>query len=673
MTQSTTVSCPTCGAGVQVSDRFCPSCGTAVGATMGTDGAAASPWDMVLRRLRAATLGEFEIKRELGRGGMAAVYLAHEVALDRKVALKVMSPGIMMAEGMVERFRLEAVTVAKLSHPNIVRVHGVRQLADDLHFIVMQYIGGRTLDRVLREVGPLPAPIVRTILGQVGRALAHAHTRGVVRRDIKPGNVMLDATGDAVVTDFGIAKVATASSHTLTGSVVGTPSYMSPEQCYAQPLTGASDQYSLGVVAFEMLTGSVPFTGAPYTVMHGHTHGEIPPVRDLRPDCPSDLADIVARMLAKTPDARFPSMPDAVDAIGAPPLGEHDPLRDELARLAAPEEAAMLDAMYPTPMSPVPQTRASSVARPGSPTPASAAGAPELLSVAWRPAETPHAPTAAVTPSVLSSQWTPRRVVTWTIPLALAAGGAAILLARSQPRPAPVETGVPAADVSPPETRRTPDSVSRPAAPTPADSATLPPAISLEPPPGAAASATAGERPQTTITPPADAAPQPASPNRAAPERPTPAPTRDSARASTPRPRTGISTPGADSASTRAVAPVKTAAELRAEIDAVLASYARAIETENVAALRSIYPTIAPEQIDGFRSFFDAARDIRITIGRVEAPAQLQASGGSEARVKVEYRIEYFNTSLRRAARETATWQAVLERTETGWRVLSIR
>jgi serine/threonine-protein kinase len=614
-----------------------------VGATLAPDGAAASPWDVVLRRLRAATLGEFEIKRELGRGGMAAVYLAHEVALDRKVALKVMSPGIMMAEGMVERFRLEAVTVANLSHPNIVRVHGVRQLADDLHFIVMQYIGGRTLDRVLREVGSLPAPIVRTILGQVGRALAHAHKRGVVHRDIKPGNVMLDATGDAVVTDFGIAKVATASSHTLTGSVVGTPSYMSPEQCYAQPLTGASDQYSLGVVAFEMLTGSVPFTGAPYTVMHGHTHGEIPPVRDLRPDCPSDLADIVARMLAKAPGARFASMPDAVDAIGAPPLGEHDPLRDELARLAAPEEAAMLDAMYPTPMSPVPRTRASSVARPASPTPASGARAPELLSVAWRPAATPHAPTAAVTPPVPSSQWTPRRVVAWSIPLALAAGGAAILLARSQPRPAPLETGVSPSNASSPE--------------TPLD---------------AAASATASARPQTVVTPPAEAAPQPVRPDRAASQGPAPTPTRG-ARPATPLPSPGNSTPSADSASTRADAPVKTAAELRAEVDAVLASYARAIETENVAGLRSIYPAMAPEQIDGFRTFFDAARDIRITIGRVEAPAQLQASPGSEARVRVEYRIEYFNTSLRRAARETATWQAVLERTDTGWRVRSIR
>jgi serine/threonine-protein kinase len=610
---------------------------------------------VVLRRLQAATLGEFEIKRELGRGGMAAVYLAHEVALDRKVALKVMAPGIMLAEGMVERFRLEAVTVANLSHPNIVRVHGVRQLADDLHFIVMQYIGGRTLDRVLREVGPLPAPIVRTILGQVGRALAHAHKRGVVHRDIKPGNIMLDAGGDPVVTDFGIAKVATASSHTLTGAVVGTPSYMSPEQCYAQPLTGASDQYSLGVVAFEMLTGSVPFTGAPYTVMHGHTHGEIPSIRDLRPDCPGDLADIVARMLAKAPEARFASMPDAVDAVGAPPLGEHDPLRDELARLAAPEEAAMLDAMYPTPMSPVPRTRASSVARPPSPTPASAAAAPELLSVAWRPGETPHAPTAAVTPSTSSNRWTTGRVVAWTIPLAVAAGAAAVLLARSQPRPAPVEVVVSPTNASSPEGRPTPDSTTQPVEPAPADSATLP---SGTPP----------------ASPPVTAAPQPPAADRPRPKEQTPPPPTGTGRvAAPPRPRTAPATSTADSTSTRAVVPVKTTAELRAEIDAVFASYARAIETEDLAALRSIYPAIAPEQVNGFRSFFNAARDIRITIGRIEAPAQLQASAGSEARVRVEYRIEYFNTSLRRAARETATWQAVLERTDTGWRVLSIR
>jgi serine/threonine-protein kinase len=204
--------------------------------------------DDIVARLRQATLGEYEIGRELGRGGMAAVFSAHDLALDRKVAIKVMSPGLVLGEGMTERFKQEAITVAQLHHPSIVSVYSVRQ-AEGLHFFVMQNVEGRSLEQVLQQARRLPLPMVRSILYQVGSALAYAHRARVVHRDVKPANILIDQDGNAVVTDFGIAKAAERPVNTLTGALVGTPAYMSPEQCAGGEVSGLSEQYSLGAQA----------------------------------------------------------------------------------------------------------------------------------------------------------------------------------------------------------------------------------------------------------------------------------------------------------------------------------------------------------------------------------------------------------------------------------------
>jgi serine/threonine protein kinase len=472
MTNASTLHCASCGGILLAADRFCGTCGTPA---PGVDAAvelsipermktpAGSPWASVLRELTEGTVGEFEIKRELGHGGMAAVYLAHEIALNRKVALKVMAPGIMVGEGMVDRFRMEAITVANLSHPHIVRVHAVKQ-AGELYYIVMQYIAGRTLERVLRETGPLPIPVIRVILAQVGSALHYAHRRGVIHRDIKPGNVMLDAGGDAVVTDFGIAKVTTATTQTLTGGVVGTPPYMSPEQCYAYPLTGASDQYSLGIVAYEMLTGGVPFTGATYTIMQGHTQGEVPSLAHRRPDCPPDLEQIVMRMLAKQAGDRFASLAEAVAAVAAPAVGEHDPLRAELIALAAPEENAALDTLVPTPLSPVPQSR--SMPRVATAPMSQASSSPSASSTPPFSAPANASGRTIVEPDVLTpSRGVPvpgarRRPWVWAVPGAIGTI-AAIVLAIVLTRPKTPD----AAGQQPPNPPRGPDTTSGPAAP----------------------------------------------------------------------------------------------------------------------------------------------------------------------------------------------------------------
>jgi len=290
--------------------------------------------DELLGLLRAATRHEHEILGELGSGGMAKVFLARELALDRKVAIKVLLPALLYGDGMVERFKREARTAGGLSHPHIIPIHAVRETPDLLYF-VMKYVEGRPLDTVLKEIGPLPIRMVQTILTQVASALHTAHRRQVVHRDIKSANIMLDEEGYAVVTDFGIAKVNAQANLTQTGSAVGTPYYMSPEQFTGQGVGPASDQYSLGVVGYEMLAGQVPFPARSIQeVMRAHLVDAPPPILPRRPDCPPALERAVLRMLAKDWEDRFPSMDDVVHAIGTIPLDSADAVRTQITELA---------------------------------------------------------------------------------------------------------------------------------------------------------------------------------------------------------------------------------------------------------------------------------------------------------------------------------------------------
>ncbi len=322
-----------------------------------------------LDALRQATLGEYEILAELGHGGMASVYLAHDLALDRKVAIKVLAPALLlMGEGMVERFKREARTAAALSHPHIIPIYAVKEDEHVLYF-VMKHVPGRALDAVIHDVGPLPIVMVQTILAHVADALGYAHRHGVIHRDIKSANIMLDEDGWAVVTDFGIAKVVQAEGLTVTGVTVGTPTYMSPEQCDARELTGASDQYSLGVVAYEMLTGALPFKGdSTMSVMYAHFNERPRPLAELRPDCPPNLAAGVMRMLEKDPLARWPSMDDVGAVCGRPSLRHDDPVRAEMISLArAGGRWAHLDQLK-TPTSPIVLSKPRGRGHPGEPT-----------------------------------------------------------------------------------------------------------------------------------------------------------------------------------------------------------------------------------------------------------------------------------------------------------------
>src|SRR5881409_3366694 len=411
--------CARCGARLGPGAYFCPRCGTGIPvapANAPTVATAPPPphdagREALLDALRQAALGEYEILAELGRGGMATVYLAHDVALDRKVAIKVLAPALLqMGEGMVERFKREARTAAALSHPHIIPIYAVKESERVLYF-VMKYVQGRPLDSVLRDVGALPISMVQTILAHVGDALGYAHRHGVIHRDIKSANIMLDEEGWAVVTDFGIAKVVQAEGLTVTGVTVGTPTYMSPEQCDARELTGASDQYSLGVVAYEMLTGRLPFQGeSTMSVMYAHFNERPRPVAELRPDCPPNLAAGVMRMLEKDPAQRWPSMDDIVAVCGRPSLRHDDPVRGEMITLAKAGPGSALMAELKTPTSPIvlskPQAHAAAAtvvhARPGSRLWWGVGGLSGLAIAAalwwlapWRAWQTTHAPVSS--------------------------------------------------------------------------------------------------------------------------------------------------------------------------------------------------------------------------------------------------------------------------------------
>ncbi len=346
--------CKGCGGTIGSGDRFCPQCGT------GRDADAtvilpAAPRNAQAARLADATRGEFEVLGQLGTGAMGSVFLARDIALSRKVAIKVIASNLLQDESMVSRFHLEAQTVASLRHPNIVNVHAVRQ-ADDLHYFVMDFIDGPPLRGVIQGYAPLEIPVVQALLYQVGSALDYAHHRGrgVIHRDIKPANIMVDREGDAFVTDFGISKISEAKTGlTQTGATIGTPEYMSPEQCRGEELTGASDQYSLGIVAYQMICGRTPFSGSQYHIMVAHTSEEPTPIMQLRPECPPHVAEAVHRMLQKAPAARFPDLESAMLAMGGKPIGRRDPVRTLITELAATtQELRALDTS--SPLSPVP-------------------------------------------------------------------------------------------------------------------------------------------------------------------------------------------------------------------------------------------------------------------------------------------------------------------------------
>jgi eukaryotic-like serine/threonine-protein kinase len=250
--------------------------------------------------------GRYRLERKLGSGGMADVWLAEDQELGRKVAIKMLHERYANDTQFVERFRREATHAAGLSHPNVVSIFD-RGEAEGSYFIVMEYVEGRTLKELLVTRGPCPVPVAISYVRQVLAALRYAHRNGIVHRDIKPHNVLVDHEGRVKVADFGIAR-AGSSQMTEAGSIIGTAQYLSPEQARGAPVDESSDLYSTGIVLYELLTGELPFTGeTPVEIAMKHLSQVPPAPSSIRPEIPRDLDLVVLRALAKEPADRYRS------------------------------------------------------------------------------------------------------------------------------------------------------------------------------------------------------------------------------------------------------------------------------------------------------------------------------------------------------------------------------
>jgi len=313
--------CRACGADLAPDARLCPACGVKVSDPNAETIRMEIPEEQELLAYVRQVLGrEYDVHRELGRGGMAVVYHATERDLHRDVALKVLPPEMTLSSAAGERFKREARMSAALDHPNIVPVYRVGQTGG-LFFIAQRFVDGRDLESIIAAQGALPLPVVLSVLRGVTAALAYAHEREIVHRDIKGANILVERDGRLLVSDYGIARRLSDGGMTEAGTVLGTPWFMSPEQCMGRRGGPQSDQYSLGIVAFQMLTGALPFQaeGLPGLLQH-HCYTPVPDLRLAREDVPLPLVKLVNRALAKDPASRFATTEDMVSAVEAIPF-----------------------------------------------------------------------------------------------------------------------------------------------------------------------------------------------------------------------------------------------------------------------------------------------------------------------------------------------------------------
>lgn len=293
-----------------------------------------APTDPSFIALQSAVAGRFSLESELGRGGMGIVYLARDVILERPVAIKLLAPALAARDDMRRRFLREARLAAQCFHPNIVPIHEVAE-SGDLAWFVMAYVPGESLADRLRRVGPLPANEVQRIGREIGWALAYAHERGVVHRDVKPENILLEQGSDrALIADFGIA-VMDDGPH-ASGEVAGTARYMAPEQALGETIDGRADLYALGVTLYVAATGTYPYDGASsVAIIAQQTSQAAAPVKARAPRLPANVADAIDQCLALRPDERFENAARFVQAIERSPEGGELPSEARATRYAA--------------------------------------------------------------------------------------------------------------------------------------------------------------------------------------------------------------------------------------------------------------------------------------------------------------------------------------------------
>jgi serine/threonine protein kinase len=327
--------CRNCGTNIPDDAAFCANCGTQTVESAAPAVATAvseprpsidmTPGEDNLLAMTKEHLGkDYRIDKELGRGGMAVVYKGVEIALERTVAIKVVPPDSANVGQAAERFKREAKLAASLDHPNIIPVYRVGQ-AGPLHFMAMKFVEGRAVDSVVEQQGALPIPVAVAILKYSAAGLAFAHERKIVHRDIKPANILVDKDGRVMVSDFGIARALEEVSMTASGMMIGTPYYMSPEQCGGQKVSPQSDQYSLGIMGFQMVTGEVPFLADSMVgVIQHHYMTPVPDILQVRADVPKELLDVIYCALNKDPHDRFATTKDMATALENVPLTDKE-------------------------------------------------------------------------------------------------------------------------------------------------------------------------------------------------------------------------------------------------------------------------------------------------------------------------------------------------------------
>ena len=457
-------------------------------------------------------LGHYDIVAELGRGGMGVVYKGHESSLNRYVAIKVLADSLAHDEAVKERFLREARSMAALNDPHIIQIYFIGEDEGGQTYFVMEFVEGESLGSMLKREGKLSVEQSAKVIYQTAMGLATAHDRGVVHRDIKPGNLMINSRGAVKIADFGIAL----SNHdlskklTTTGEFVGTPGYLSPEVCLGKPVDQRSDIFSLGIVMFEMLTGRMPFTDeSPLGLMLEVVKAEIPDVREINHDVDPEIARILDRMIAKDPAERYQNCHELIAELGAHPLvakGGPIALQPKL----SPAAATMIGQKTPV------SAQTALPATPRTPTSMPQGAAPTRVTPSGLPM--PPAPPAAPHQSVLdrSTQQAPRRsALPWAIAAILLVGVFGAAYAFRDRIPGLAGTSAPTAVATmttSPSTTNTPTAPAPPSAPptpavntgaaSPAPAADLAAANTAPPNTLAAAPTTP---PGQTSTPPADA------------------------------------------------------------------------------------------------------------------------------------------------------------------------
>jgi serine/threonine protein kinase len=562
-------------------------------------------------QLQRALAGTYVLERELGGGGMSRVFVAHEGALGRRVVVKVLLPEL--AAGVnVERFRREIQLAAQLQHPHIVPLLSAGE-ADGLPYFIMPFVTGESLrTRVARE-GEFPIAETLRILRDVVSALAYAHARGVIHRDVKPDNVLLSG-GVAVVTDFGVAKAVSASADateptelTSLGVALGTPAYMAPEQATASPNTDhRADIYALGIMAYEMLTGRPPFGGrSAQEVLAAHVVEEPEPVERRRPAVPPMLATLVKECLAKRPADRPQTAAEVMHVLDAITTPSGGTAATTAVRVPVREHAEDRGQRWPLVASVV---------------------AIVLLlggGVFWQLRRTPP---AAVP---VSGALEPNRAGTGALP----ADSSFRIHPAPQVQPTPAE---PPAARPPVVTRDAPRSKKTRRDRTPSQTSPAPAPIMPQSPPS---------QPATEPPPARESVPSPA--------------------VAPPPPVTAAPIPAAESTPPT---PAPKAVDPRPEIGRVVAEYASAVESKSLADLQRVYPGMTPLQQRGWEQFFQLVRDVKaqLSLGRVDV-----STGTADAQVTGTY--TYLNTSTGKTESQPVSFHASFRHEAGRWRMSQVR